>query len=544
MTNNSYSMPSTDAAHHGEFDDEARERDRGQNHTTRNVTVAIQYTFLNDNRNPQGSVTEDSRSTPANDTQSQSNNGSMFFSFPDIPEPNSRERFNEIMALAADMAMNRLTRRMRPLRGLSNEAFDALPVKKLKSVTTDTCSICYDKFEEEYEESERKWRHEGLTKSAVGSRLVDGDRKQNDHAFKIASFGPEEGSSAGRPWQDTAYTPKNLSEEPKKEHTPTYKHSPTELKCGHVFGRVCIYQWTKENNSCPICRAKIVGREGLVQRSPDDQGNDMIFFDRIRDLLYGPQVSANTRIPGEVDGMAIAQGPIGMETEDEPIFPSHNTGVSGEGIPREYGIQDRAASGISPMRRSPTMAPLPLLDPVDTNYPLRDAFNDTGEPYYNTGIDFSTQNFQHTNRVAGVLDHVFNTSNESRPRVIPQPVFGIGPPNHEQNSRRRPIFRNFGRALRNLRNPYIDRTDGFRIPPQTRASHNSTFTSRYTPPAVRNSPGNAAANTRNCTTLPVTNNRGGPSPISSRNQPVYENSNGQNFRSPHFSNLAQDNSNS
>ena len=167
MTNNSYSMPSADGAHHGEFDNEARDRDRGQNHTTRNVTVAIQYTFLNDNRNSQGSVTEDSRSTPANDTQSQSNNGSMFFSFPDIPEPNSRERFNEIMALAADMAMNRLTRRMRPLRGLSNEAFDALPVKKLKSVTTDTCSICYDKFEEEYEESERKRRHEGLTKPCL-----------------------------------------------------------------------------------------------------------------------------------------------------------------------------------------------------------------------------------------------------------------------------------------------------------------------------------------------------------------------------------------
>ena len=33
----------------------------------------------------------------------------------------------------------------------------------------------------------------------------------------------------------------------------TKDHSPTALKCGHVFGRSCIDEWRKINSSCQVC---------------------------------------------------------------------------------------------------------------------------------------------------------------------------------------------------------------------------------------------------------------------------------------------------
>lgn len=30
---------------------------------------------------------------------------------------------------------------------------------------------------------------------------------------------------------------------------------PVRLHCSHVFGKMCILQWTKESNTCPTCRA-------------------------------------------------------------------------------------------------------------------------------------------------------------------------------------------------------------------------------------------------------------------------------------------------
>ncbi|TEY27893.1 hypothetical protein BOTCAL_1078g00030 [Botryotinia calthae] len=35
-------------------------------------------------------------------------------------------------------------------------------------------------------------------------------------------------------------------------------HDAVKMKrCGHVFGRGCIVQWMKENNTCPMCRSRV-----------------------------------------------------------------------------------------------------------------------------------------------------------------------------------------------------------------------------------------------------------------------------------------------
>ena len=39
-----------------------------------------------------------------------------------------------------------------------------------------------------------------------------------------------------------------------QDYTKDRSHSPTVLKCGHVFGRSCIVEWRKISRSCPMCR--------------------------------------------------------------------------------------------------------------------------------------------------------------------------------------------------------------------------------------------------------------------------------------------------
>lgn len=40
--------------------------------------------------------------------------------------------------------------------------------------------------------------------------------------------------------------------------TITEEHSPTRLKCGHTFGKLCISHWLETHETCPECRTEVV----------------------------------------------------------------------------------------------------------------------------------------------------------------------------------------------------------------------------------------------------------------------------------------------
>lgn len=46
-------------------------------------------------------------------------------------------------------------------------------------------------------------------------------------------------------------------------YSEDHSHSPTALKCGHVFGRSCIVEWGKINRSCPLCRQRFATPKAL-----------------------------------------------------------------------------------------------------------------------------------------------------------------------------------------------------------------------------------------------------------------------------------------
>jgi len=44
--------------------------------------------------------------------------------------------------------------------------------------------------------------------------------------------------------------------------------APKVLSCGHVFCAPCLSQWTRENSTCPICRAPVSGSDYGTSTTP------------------------------------------------------------------------------------------------------------------------------------------------------------------------------------------------------------------------------------------------------------------------------------
>ncbi|AGO13683.1 AaceriAGL191Wp [[Ashbya] aceris (nom. inval.)] len=281
---------------------------------TRNVTVAIQYSWLHDMRNVGGEGEEAG--------QGPGENGDTFvMSFTDVPDSTSNDRFQEVIGIAAQFALSRVARRISLLRGLSKESFEKLPLKKLSEVDSELCSICYDDFEDD---------------ASIGSkrnRDVDTDalylkrqRTGDDSSSTQSSLSPGEavtGADGGARESNQAGGASPVEGEAEQPH---YKHSPTELPCGHVFGRDCIFRWTQEHNSCPICRARIVENEGLnhaVQDAPVVMDEfDRQSFERIRQLIYGDSASGGERLNGD-GGITLQRHNVIVIRPDSASFNGH-----------------------------------------------------------------------------------------------------------------------------------------------------------------------------------------------------------------------------
>ena len=47
-----------------------------------------------------------------------------------------------------------------------------------------------------------------------------------------------------------------------------FKTTPKALGCGHVFCAPCLGKWTRENSTCPICRAPVSGSDYGTSTTP------------------------------------------------------------------------------------------------------------------------------------------------------------------------------------------------------------------------------------------------------------------------------------
>lgn len=286
---------------------------------TRNVTVAIQYSWLNDMRSLGGALRGPTivgdNALPNNNNETQSGQGlgenadTFVLSFTDVPDSTSNDRFQEVIGIAAQFALSRVARRFSLLRGLSKESFEKLPLRNTNELDIDLCSICYDGFEEELSIGlKRNGQGTGIVTSKVKrQRTNDSDQDSGDfqesEGVRLSEVTSGAIDGSGVVEEEISESGPSPDPETAESEQPLYKHSPTELPCGHIFGRDCIYRWTQEHNTCPICRAHIVENEGLNRLVPDSSAVmdefDRQSFDRIRQLIYGEGASNPTSENGD-----------------------------------------------------------------------------------------------------------------------------------------------------------------------------------------------------------------------------------------------------
>lgn len=349
----------------------------GNQRATRNITVSIQYSYFTPHRlanlnNPREASANDPRanlagfgggapnenvdraSDPRDASGSGSGNdaaaaaaaataarpdGALVLSFRDVPISTPQERLESIISIAAELAMRRFSDIMSLPKGITREQFEQLPVLQVRNLPEKEdaiCSICYENYEDE--------------PSTVLKRARDGEDEDNE--VDMDSVKKRRSESPGSPQtMETAPSHVNSYHEgsgstdepqgpsPEGETSQKYIHSPIELPCGHVFGRECLDKWSQMENSCPLCRRKIVDTQ--PEQSPEpSNGNgttNMEAFERIRQLLYNS--------PAEQRSSAQGGG-----TEQERTRSTDTNGVAEELDPQSFTI---SRSGIVFLRPGP-----------------------------------------------------------------------------------------------------------------------------------------------------------------------------------------------
>ncbi|CEP63213.1 ubiquitin-protein ligase SAN1 LALA0_S07e05006g [Lachancea lanzarotensis] len=266
---------------------------------TRNVTVTIQYAVLNGGRQNGGDDNDETVSRVP-----------FVLNFTDVPPSATQERLEQVVALASNLAINRLHTRFNRPKGITKEAFEKLPVLGLDKVPQETCSICYDSFEEEVLREEESRESRKRTLDSEGDISLDATKRQ-----RTPSEAPSQPSYVERDHQEgTSQNSNHSDSDVKNVPSVKYKHSPVQLPCGHIFGRDCIREWTLEHNTCPVCRRPIVDASGLNSPPPNEDEDsflDQQTLERIRLLLYGPLATGanDTNRPGH-DPAPPAQSPL------------------------------------------------------------------------------------------------------------------------------------------------------------------------------------------------------------------------------------------
>ncbi|CAR25135.1 ubiquitin-protein ligase SAN1 [Lachancea thermotolerans CBS 6340] len=443
---------------------------------TRNIMVSIQYAFVSGLRlganggNPEEGTGDGATMPPI---------GDFVLNFTDVPGTATREQLDEVVALASGVAVNRMNRRFNRSRGISKTAFENLPVLKFSAVPQESCSICYDDFEDEApepqpenEQSRKRSRDHKADDGLHSSSSSKKHRSERDSG-QSSEDDEETGGEEPTPAPSTSEPPKENEADTNNQESIAYKHSPLKLPCGHIFGRECIRQWTNEHNTCPICRARIVGADGLEDHSVNDDLEDQISLERIRRLLYDTSPEAPERPqPTNEDNNNSTSTTTSTTTNDAANDTTNNTttnpsagsqvpGVSANGNPPALGgafhnfvvlrphqqpATDPANSEQPNPGNLPTNPHLPLLPLLTrqggfTPIPItfinlrrnpqgqqhtasrnNDGPNDLNDsqmnPSNNTHRDINTHtdNNQENDRLMNIFDHLFSISNNTRPQ--------------------------------------------------------------------------------------------------------------------------------
>ncbi|GMF08883.1 unnamed protein product [[Candida] boidinii] len=181
-----------------------------------------------------------------------------------------------LVRLATTIALRTIATSVKKISGVNDDHFARLKTKNANELSESDryCPICYDPYQEidklEVKQDDEDEEVEDVDDEDEDKDDIDSNkRKKLNTKDEEISDNPESKETSPRKRRkinsDSRYKTSengstrdtikdnNLNKNDKSEYT----HIPVLMPCGHVFGRSCLREWLKTNNSCPLCRLSI-----------------------------------------------------------------------------------------------------------------------------------------------------------------------------------------------------------------------------------------------------------------------------------------------
>lgn len=254
--------------------------------------------------------------------------GSLVMALPHTAETRDPEALQHFVLFATRLAVLALSK----TPGVSLEKFRQFEQKDPCTLTDITCAICFDQYA-----------------PCLGHDSTAAAKKRK------VPLGEE-------------VTDRAVHELPAQE--PELLHVPVLMPCGHTFGQLCLWEWLKENNSCPLCRVTVEGTEDpplqlnvtllLLGTESAEQPQEPSYFRRATNLLFnsGPFRREEERpqqffVPFVRPLTTEREGP---QEQSQPLSQPLSQSLESQ-LPEQRSMLDRMQSFIyyfgQPSRRGP-----------------------------------------------------------------------------------------------------------------------------------------------------------------------------------------------
>ena len=283
--------------------------------TSRNIILTVNYIY---GQTPVNNQQGGNARTAGNEQNTDSQNGitgSLILHVPSINESND-DNLQVLVRLATIIALRTISTSIKKASGVPDKVFESFRVCKLEELAEEDrkCPICYDAYIEPAEVEK-----DGSVKERDAKESINSNGKRPMKDGKESQKKRRKSNADG---QSSSYTSVLGDKESSKESSPAeddkYVHVPVKMPCGHVFGRTCLHEWLKTNNSCPLCRDKIKHTRGsesgyattvvlpnLAQVISD--GREVIEDFNSRSLIFSmPDQEGNESVNGEQRSQEVA----------------------------------------------------------------------------------------------------------------------------------------------------------------------------------------------------------------------------------------------